>query len=414
MQSAVQQADWVRERYQNYVNPALAAMLEQAKIRVVEGKSEDCYIYGADGQKYIDCLGGYGMFSLGHRHAEVVAAVERQLAKEPQASHIFYNPVLAEASERLAKTLGWTSCGSFFCNSGAEAVEGALKLARLYTGRKNFVAMKNAFHGKTFGALSATGRELYQKGVQPLLDGFTHIPFDDLEAARQAVDESVAAVIVEAVQGEGGIIVPRRGYLAALAALCREKGALLICDEVQCGLGRTGRMFGYERDGVAPDIVVLAKALGGGVMPVGAFAASQEIWRPLIENPLLHTSTFGGGALACAAASAALCVLERDYESFCVAAKGEFFLRGLRAWQRQYGGVIRETRGLGLMLGVEFTEEIYAMQFMQLCLQQHILVAYTLNNPAVVRFEPPFTITRAMLEEVLSRIEGALPRVFCL
>lgn len=402
----------IKDCYSMYINPGFTAMLDMAGINIVEEKSDGCYIYTVNGEKYIDCIGGYGAFALGHRPRQVVRAVCRQMLRQPQSSHVFYNPVQAKAAELLAKLLELESCGSFFVNSGAEAVEGALKLARAYTGRKKIVAMENSFHGKTAGALSVTGRREYRRPFEPLLPEVIHIPFDDLSAAEKAIDTSVAAVIVEAVQGEGGIIVPQDGYLRALADICRQNGVLLIADEVQCGFGRTGLLFGYQYEGIKPDIIALAKALGGGVMPVGAFVARQEIWQPFIDNPVLHTSTFGGNQLACAAAAATIKIFSSSYESFAVTEKGQQFRRGLEQLKLKYPGFIKAVRGRGLMIGVEFTEAKFALGFMKLCLKCHILTAYTLNNPAVIRLEPPLIINAELITEIIERIDVGLVRLF--
>lgn len=396
--------------YENYVNPALARLFRFLGLGAAEARAEGLYIYDADGKRYLDCLGGYGVFSLGHRHPEVVAAVKAQLGQMPLSGKLFFSEPLARLSEALADILPGDLRYSFVVNSGAEAVEGALKLARLHTGRRHFVAMENGFHGKTLGALSATGKALYRAPFEPLVPGFRHIPFNDLRAAEAAIDEQTAAVVVEAVQGEGGVIVAQTGYLARLKALCAARGALLICDEVQTGLGRTGRMFACDHAEIAPDILTTGKALGGGVMPIGAFSASAGVWQRLTESPFLHTSTFGGNPLACAAACAAIEVLRRDYARFHVAEKGAYFLDGLQELARLHPRLIEEVRGKGLMLGVAFADEGIAGLFIAECLHAGILAAYALNRPKVVRLEPPFLIERADISWVLDHFADILHR----
>lgn len=396
-------------RYEQYVNPALTRLFRFMGLSTVEHRAKGMYIYDLRQEKYLDCLGGYGVFSLGHANDEVIAAVRDQLDDMPLSGKVLFNEKMGELSELLAEILPGVQY-SFIVNSGAEAVEGALKLARIHTGRPKIVAMENSFHGKTLGALSATGREMFRKPFEPLVEGFVHVKFGDAEAVRQVIDERTAAVLVEPVQGEGGIIVPPDGYLRALRALCDDYGCVLICDEVQTGLGRTGKMFAVEYDGVTPDIMVTAKSLGGGVMPIGAFSASAELWDKYIEAPFLHTSTFGGNPLACAAAIAAIRVLQRDYASFAVAEKGDYFKRKLRELQALHPKMIADVRGRGLMIGIELTKEGLGGFLMAECVKQHILVAYTLNQPKVIRLEPPFMISFAMMDAVVAAMADAFEK----
>lgn len=390
------------ERYAQFINPALAKLFRLMGLSAVERRAKGVYIFDQDGQAYLDCLGGYGVFNLGHAHEEVVAAVRYQLEDMPLSGKLFLNDQMAEAAERLADILPGDLCYSFFVNSGTEAVEGALKLARLHTGRSKIIAMRNGFHGKTFGALSATGREVFRAPFKPLVPGFLHADFNDIASLERLLDEETAAVIVEPVQGEGGIIVPDDGYLAAVKRLCERWGCLLICDEVQTGLGRTGKLFASAHDGVTPDLMVTAKALGGGVMPVGAFSGNAAVWERFVEHPFLHTSTFGGNPLACAAVAATIRVLQRDYASFQVAEKGAALLEGLAALRAKHPNLIVAVRGRGLMIGIALRTEGLGGFFMAECVRRHILIAYTLNNPQVIRLEPPFLISFAHVRQILS------------
>lgn len=405
--------EWITEtisRYEQFVNPAVAKLFRFMGLTALECEASGSIITASDGKKYIDCLGGYGAFSLGHRHPAVVAAVKEQLEKMPLSSKVFFSKPLADAAAALASVLPGELCYSFFVNSGTEAVEGALKLARIATGRKKIVAMVNSFHGKTMGSLSATGREMFRSPFLPLVEGFIHVPFGDVNALLTVLDEAVAAVIVEPIQGEGGIIVPADDYLPAVLQACRKVGALLIADEVQTGLGRTGAMFAVDHYQVVPDILTTAKALGGGVMPVGAFCATESVWAPYIESPFLHTSTFGGNPLAAAAAQAAIQVIkeEKVVEQSC--RKGEYFLAKLCTLANEYPEVIREVRGKGLMIGVEFTKEGVGGAMISLLIEQGVLAAYTLNNPKVLRLEPPLLIEVEQINHVLTVFETALAK----
>jgi putrescine aminotransferase len=397
------------DKYTEYVNPTLANLMRFAGFGDVEDSAEGTIVRDVSGNEYIDCLGGYGVFSLGHRNPEVVAAVKDQLDKMPLSSKIFFNKPLADLAELLAKITPGRLQFSFFCSSGAEAVEGALKIARMYTGRTEFVSTINGFHGKSLGALSATGSEVYRAPFQPLIPGFTHVPFNDISAMEAAISDKTAAVIIEPVQGEGGIRVPSSDYLPKLRELCTKHGALLIMDEVQTGLGRTGKMFACEHWGVEPDIITVAKALGGGVMPIGGFIATPEIWEAVFrENPLMHTSTFGGNPLACRAAIAAINVTLREDLASRSAKLGADFMAKLQAVREKHPKAVNEVRGLGLMIGVEFEHEDVGELVIGGLSRRGVIAAYALNNPKVIRFEPPLIITEPELDKVVSALDEAI------
>ena len=395
-------------KYEEYVNPAMAKLFRYMGLSSVETYGEGCWVTDSDGRRFLDCLGGYGVFSLGHRHPAVIAAVKDQLDKMPLSSQILFDAPKADLAEALARVTPGDLRYSFFVNSGTEAVEGALKLARLHTGRKRFIAAQNSFHGKTFGSLSATGRELFRAPFYPLLEGFSHVPFGDIAALEKEMDENVAGVLLEPVQGEGGIIVPPDGYLKAVRSLCDKFGALLIADEVQTGFGRTGKWFGVDHDGVTPDIMAVAKALGGGVMPIGAFTATAKVWGKLIESPFLHTSTFGGNPLACRAGLAALSVMESENIPQKAAETGAYLLQKLRKFQEQYPYMLEEVRGRGMLIGLLLAKEGAGGFLMSRLIDAGVLVAYTLNNPRVIRIEPPLIMNREEADIALQALEKAL------
>ncbi len=386
---------------ERHLNPGLAKVLRFAGLGV-EWYAEGCYIWDAQGRRFLDCLGGYGMFALGHRHPKVIEAVKRQLDRMPMPGKIMFNAPQAQLAARLAELLPGDLQYSFFCNSGAEAVEGALKLARKATGRPKVISTLGSYHGKTFGSLSASGREVYRKPFEPLLPGFVHAPFGDADAVAAHIDNETAAVIVEPIQGEGGIRIPPDDYLPRLRELCDRHGALLIVDEVQTGLGRTGDWWGVAHSGVQPDILTLAKSLGGGVVPIGSFSANATLWDAMFgENPLLHTSTFGGNELACAAGLATLQVIEEEGLVENARAVGAYLLNGLRQLQAEYPDFIQEVRGRGLMLGIEFHEADFGELTITHMIPRGVIAAYTLNNPKVIRMEPPLILTREQAEFAL-------------
>ncbi len=361
----------------------------------VEFSANGCVLTTLSGREYLDFVGGFGVFSLGHRHPAAVEAAHLQLDLMPLSTRTFFNEPQALLAEKLAAITPGDLQYSFFSNSGAEAVEAALKFARIATGKHGYVSTEGSYHGKTMGALAVTGREKYRTPFLPMVPGASFVPFNDLEAAEAAIDENTAAFIVEPIQGEGGIIPASPGYLRGLRDLCDRKGILLIVDEVQTGLGRTGKMFAVEHAGITPDILTLAKALGGGVMPIGATIGTAAVWDKVFgNNPLIHTSTFGGNPLACAVSLAALNAIESDGLCQNAADRGCELLTSLRSVQETHPGALKEVRGVGLMIGVEFNVKDVAELTINFMAQRGIIAAYTLNNPKVIRFEPPLVVTR--------------------
>ncbi|MEN6304763.1 MAG: aminotransferase class III-fold pyridoxal phosphate-dependent enzyme [Armatimonadia bacterium] len=396
------------DRYNRHVNPGIATIVKFMGFETVEWTAEGCYVYGPEGEKYLDCLGGPGVFTFGHRHPKIVAAVKHQLDEMPLSSHLLLDPVLAEAAEAIAEITPGDLNYVFFCNSGAEAIEGALKIARMHTARPHFVCAQGAFHGKTFGALSASGRDVYKTPFQPLLEGFSHVPFGDAEAIRAAVTDNTAAVLLEPVQCEAGIIVPPPGYLREVREICDQAGSLLILDEIQTGFGRTGKLWACDHDGVTPDMMTLGKALGGGVMPVGAFVARPEIWKVFHDNPYIHTSTFGGNPLACRAALAAIEVLREQNTVQLCADRGAELLAGITGVAAEFPQLIQEVRGQGLLVGAQFADADIGNMVIAGLAQQHILTAFSLNRPEVIRLEPPAVITSDEISTVVAAFRQAV------
>jgi len=392
----------VIEKYQKFVNPTQVALLKVGGFDHIEHRAEGVTLTDLEGNTYIDCLGGYGIFSLGHRHPKVVEAVKRQLDLIPLGSKTFLNKPLADLSAKLAELAPGDLQYSFISNSGAEAAEAALKMARMASGKTDFVSTEGAYHGKTMGALAVTGRKVYREPFEPMLPGGSFVPFNDADAIEAAITDRTAAVILEPVQGEGGIQVPSPDYFPRVREICDRHDVLLIVDEVQTGLGRTGKMFAVNHWDVAPDIMTLAKALGGGVMPIGATMATPAIWNKVFhENPFIHTTTFGGGEMACAAALAALEVTVEEGLPARARENGAYFLHGLKKIQAEHPNILKEARGLGLMLGVEFTDSDIGKLVIGTMVHRGVIAAYTLNNAKVIRFEPPLIITRAQIDQVL-------------
>jgi putrescine aminotransferase len=399
------------ENYRQFVNPPLARVMKLSGSPV-EVRARGCTIWDQNGKAYLDFAGGYGVFTLGHSHPRVLQAVREQMELMSLSSKTMFNPVLGRAARRLAEIVPGDLRISFWCNSGTEAIEGAIKLARAATGRAKIVSTLGAFHGKTMGALSVSGRESFQRPFRPLLEGFEQIPYGQAEQLETVLSDA-AAFVVEPVQGEGGVNVPPDGYLRAVRAACDRTGALFVADEVQTGLGRCGYRFACEREGVVPDAMTLAKGLSGGVIPVGAFVARPEVWeRAFGKAPLLHTSTFGGGELACAAAVAAIDVLEDEALTENARLRGAQLLDGARALAAEFPAVVRDARGLGLMVGVELASEGYGGWIIAEMLKSGVTAAWTLNMQRVIRLEPPLIVSAAEVEQALRALRGAVASAY--
>ncbi len=401
----------VFENYKNYVNPPLARVMKISGSPV-EVRASGSTIWDAAGKSYLDFAGGYGVFTLGHSHPRVVAAVRAQLELMSLSGKTMFNVLLGRAAKRLAELAPGDLQISFWCNSGTEAIEGAIKLARAATGRTKIVSTINAFHGKTMGALSVSGREAFQTPFQPLLEGFARVPYGELDGLDEALQDA-AAFVVEPVQGEGGVNVPPDGYLRAVRDACDRSGALFVADEVQTGFGRCGYRFGVDREGVVPDVMTLAKGLSGGVIPVGAFISRPDIWnRAFGKAPLVHTSTFGGSELACAAALAAMDVLEEDRLVDNARERGAQLAAGARTIAAEFPEVIREVRGLGLLVGVELTSEGYGGWIIPEMLKSGVTVAWTLNLQRVIRLEPPLIVTEDEVDRALAALRTGVATAY--
>jgi putrescine aminotransferase len=395
------------ERYRQHVNAGFAVLADFMALPV-EAHSEGSVIVDTNGETYLDC-GGYGVFILGHGHPAVVQRVRDQLDTHALSSRALLNASLAEAAECVASVAPVGLEYVCFTNSGAEATEAGLKLARL-NGRNRFISMDGGFHGKTLGALSVTGRPRYQAPFRDLLLDVAFVPFGDLDALERQLrlEGERTCVIVEPVQAEAGVIIPPVGYLRQLNEICRRNGAFVIVDEIQTGLGRLGWWWGCDREGIVPDVLLVGKALGGGVMPVGAAVTTPAAFAALNRDPLLHTSTFAGNPLAMAAVQAALATIEREHIVGKARILGERLLRDIRAITEEVGGgAIRDVRGIGLLIGLEFETEDLAGEFMIELMHRNIVVSHSLNSNHVVRLTPPAILTEAQVGWLLGALDEA-------
>jgi acetylornithine/LysW-gamma-L-lysine aminotransferase len=371
-----------------------------AKRDLVLTRGKGALVWDINGNEYIDCTGSYGVAVVGHCHPKVVEAVQRQVETLIACHASFYNDT---RSELLKKIIGLAPEGLdkvFLCNSGAESVECAIKLARKYSGKPEIVALMGAFHGKTMGALSATWKKKYRAPFMPLVPGFKHVPPNNLEKMRAAITDKTAAVLVEPVRGEGGVLVPSDDFLPGLREICDEKGVLLIFDEVQTGFGRTGKVFACEHWNVAPDIMCLAKSVAGGI-PMGATFAREEVMSAFQRGE--HSSTFSGNPLVCAAASAAIDVLVEERLPERAATLGGYFKGKLEGLAEKYR-IVREVRGLGLMLGMEMRFDVYNM--LVGCMERGVLVLDAGRN--VLRFLPPLVIEKGQIDRVVEVLDEVM------
>lgn len=397
----------IGEMYKSYVNPGRFRLASLMGLDKIESEARGCIIRTSDGDEYLDCLGSFGVFNVGHNHPKVIEAVEKQLRRMPISTRFLLSQPLAELAERLEEITPEGISYVFPVHSGAAAVEGALKLARAATRREEIVATHGAFHGKTFGALSASGRDHFKDPFRPLVPEFNHVPYGDARAAADAVTDRTAAFIVEPIQGEAGVIIPPKGYLTELRAICDRHGALLIMDEVQTGFGRTGSMFGCDDEGIAPDIMTLAKALGGGVMPLAAFVGNERAWQPLIEDPYLHSTTVESHC-AFAAATATIDVIQSEGLVERSREMGGYLLDEIRKLSGSYSDVVTDVRGRGLMIAMDFVEMGHGGVVLADMIDQKILVGFSFNNPQTIRFEPPLVISKREIDRAVAGLAHAL------
>ena len=389
------------EELQQVTNKYVMNTYDRLPLSIVRGQG--CHVYDAEGRSYLDCVGGIAVNTLGYGHPDLVASIERQVRHLIHTSNLFYTEPQAELARELVEHSFADKV--FFGNSGAEANEAAIKLARKYShdhfgpDRSEVLTMVNSFHGRTLATLTATGQPKVQHGFEPLVPGFKYVPFNDLQALEASISEHTAAIMLEPILGEGGVVVGGKDYLKAVRDLCTAKNILLIFDEVQTGMGRTGTLFAYEQFGIQPDIMTLAKGLGGG-FPIGACLATEEVAQAFTYGT--HASTFGGNPLACAAARQVLKILKGGELERCQE-RGIYLQKGLRILQEQFP-FIKNVRGRGLLQGMELS--IDGKPIVMDCLANRVIINCTMGR--VLRFIPPLIITQEEIDVLLT----TLARVF--
>jgi putrescine aminotransferase len=409
------------ESYEKFVNRGFLtyrkSVTQAGQFAAVEWSGQGAILKDLLGREYIDCLGGYGIFSAGVNHPKIVKAVRDQMERMALNSQELLEPWRAALARLLAAvTPGELGC-CFFINNGTDAIEGAIKLARLYTKRNTFISTLGGFHGKSMGSLSLMGKASFRVPFESGLQDVRFVPYGDADALDQqmsileAVGQLPAAMVVEPVQGEAGGVVPPDEYLPRVREICTRHGALFIADEIQTGMGRTGKLWGVDHTGVVPDVMCLGKSIGGGVMPLSAFIATPTIWEVMIPNPIIHSTTFGGNPIACAAGIAAIEVtLEEDLPGQA-ARKGDYLLRELRTLQQRFPQVLTDVHGRGLLIGMEFPTDPVGFQCAAGLFKRGVLVAGTYSKARTIRIEPALGIPDALLKEMLNRLEDTFKEI---
>jgi len=396
------------EKFATFINPQRVRVMKAAGLDIIEAERSGAWVWDADGTRYLDCFTSAGSFNVGRRNPRVVAAAHAAIDRLDNGNFLLCSQPKAELAERLAAlTPGSLSC-TMFGTGGGEANDFAIKLARGSTRRLRIVSTVNGYHGHTGFALSAGGRASFRAPFEPLMPEFVQVPFGDLEALEEVLDERTAAVLLEPIQGEGGIVPAPPGYLRGVRAACDQVGALLILDEIQTGLGRTGRWWACEHEGVEPDVMTTAKSLGGSLVPISATVFTEELREFLIPSPFIHLSTFGGSDLACAVALEVLAVIEQTGLVEHAAAMGERLFAGLDRIAAAHPDVITEVRGRGLMAGIQYSEDSLGPRMSYHLARQGVLAIYSGNQPAVMRLMPSLVIEEDDVDFLLGALERAI------
>lgn len=394
--------------FSKYISPMKVRTMKAAGLDIIEDRRDGACVWDITGKKYIDCQTGSGIMNVGRHSREIVEALKKALDSYDIGVFLLCSKPKADLAKKLAEiTPGDLAC-TVFGVGGGEANDAAIKIARGYTMRKEIIYTDRAYHGHTGFALSAIGRDAYKEPFGPLMPGFTMVPFGDLGAMKKAISADTAAVILEPIQGEGGINIPPDGYLAGVRALCDEHEALLIFDEVQTGFARTGRMFASEHWGVVPDIMTVAKSLGGGLYPISATIFKEEIQDFFIPHPFIHLSTFGGSDLGCMVGLAVIDFIRKHDLPAHAEAMGKRFRTGFDSMLKDYPGLLLEVRQKGLMMGLQFTNESIGPRLTRKMAERGVIAIYTGNDPSICRLMPPLVITPEEVDTVVGALADSL------
>ena len=400
------------ESYGRLISSSYPAFLTKLGLTGVAVKAEGATITDSNGKVYIDCVGGYGLFNIGHNNPTVIEALTDQLSERQQ----FTKPLISEIQVRLAEriekiTPGELTC-SFILSSGSEAIDCAIKLVRLHNrSARTIITAQKSFHGHTFGALTASGIPSFKKTFEPLLPGFVSIPFGDIEALEQSVSAETAAVLIEPIQHEAGVLLPTNGYLQNVRKLCDERGLIMVLDEIKTGFGKTGRMFACEHYDVAPDILVLGKSLGGGLIPTGAVVAGSDLWKRFGLSFPMSASSFAGNVLACRAALSTIEFITQNGLLEDCAAKGKLLLRSFSDNVADYSGILKSVAGLGLLIGIKTKNGRAALALAREMIGRGILMVPAFGDSSVLMVEPPLVISFEQIRTVADSFAAACKKV---
>jgi putrescine aminotransferase len=399
------------ESYGRLINPAYPSFLNKLGLNRIAAKAQGATIIDSQGNTYTDCVGGYGLFNLGHNNPEIIESIVDQLREQ----QLLTKPLISEIQVRLAEciekiTPGDLSC-SFILNSGSEAIDCAIKLVRLHKGGKTIITAQKSFHGHTFGALTASGIPSFKRAFQPLLPGFISVPFGDIDALKQSISADIAAVLIEPIQHEAGVFLPPDGYLQKVRELCDEHGLILILDEIKTGFGKTGRMFACEYYDIVPDILVLGKSLGGGLIPAGAVVAKSHLWKRFGLSFSMSASSYAGNVLACRAGLAAIQYIQESTLLTDCSEKGKMLLRSFRDYVGEYPDILRSVEGLGLLIGIETQSGKIALELAKEMIRQGIIMVPAFGNASVLMVEPPLVISFQQIRMVVDAFDVACVNV---
>ncbi len=397
--------------YADYVNPMKVRTLKSAGLDIIEGRRDGAKVWDLSGRMYVDCITGAGSFNSGRRNPVIVEALKRALDEMDIGVFLICSKLKADLAKRLAEVTPGDLKWSMFAVGGVEAHDYAIKLARGYTMKTEIISALKSYHGHTGFSLSAIGRDAYQKPFLPLMPGFKKVPFNDAQAIADAITDDTAAVMLEPIQGEGGINVPSDDYLPAVRKICDEHGVLLILDEIQTGLGRTGKMWCSEHYGIVPDIMTTAKSLGGSLYPIAATVFREELGDFLITNPFIHLSTFGGSDLGCAVGLAVIdYIVEHDLPGHA-AHMGERFRAGFDVLVKQYPSILREVRQKGLMMGLQYAEDSLGPRMSYQLAQNGVMAIFTGNDTSVMRLMPTLVINEEEVDFVLNALDQSMAAI---
>jgi putrescine aminotransferase len=394
--------------FSKFIGPMKVRIMKAAGLDIIEDKREGVNVWDITGKKYIDCQTGSGIMNVGRRNPDIIEALKKALDTYDIGVFLLFSKPKADLAKKLAEiTPGDLNC-TIFGVGGGEAIDAAIKIARGYTMKKEIIYAEKAYHGHTGFALSAIGRDAYKEPFKPLIPAFKMVPFGDIDAIKKTITDDTAAIILEPIQGEGGINIPQDEYLPAVRKICDDHEILLILDEIQTGLGRTGKMFASEHWGVVPDIMTVAKSLGGGIYPISATIFKEEIQDFFIPHPFIHLSTFGGSDLGCIVGLAVIDYIQKHNLADHAEKMGKRFRIGFDALLKQYPTLLLEVRQKGLMMGLQYTNESIGPRMTKKLADRGVIAVYTGNDPSICRLMPPLVITPEEVDTVLNAISDSM------